>query len=87
VWMSSGPGCGGLLLRGRFVDGMWACMCMCVAVGGCSAYDVVACWDGGVCRMGGGGGGVSVAGVRLGWSGLGAWMKEQENVAVRVVWC
>ncbi len=32
VWRVCGPGYGGLALRGRIVDGMWAFVCMCVGL-------------------------------------------------------
>ncbi len=71
MWTVCGPGDGGLM----HVCCMWVCF----------VDDVVVWWDGGSCRLGGDGGGV--AGVRLGLSGVGMWMKEPQIVIVGVVGC
>ena len=95
MWRVCGPGHGGLLLRGRFVGGMLAGhvhVCCWVWVG-CSVVLGAAWWDGGVCRVGGGGEG-GRSGCGCGWSaaglakaGLVAWLKKPEKVTVGVVGC
>jgi hypothetical protein len=70
VWRVRGPGDGGLLLRGRFVDGMRACVCF---VCGCVAVPWMTLWPAGMlgCM---GGEGVGAEWLECGWAGLGGWM-------------